>query len=40
LYAGTIGLAVAVGIYYAVVDRKKNVDNYYYGGRSMSPVRN
>ena len=30
---------MCVGIYYAVVDRKKNVDNYYYGGRKMSPVK-
>ena len=34
----TIGAAILVGIYYAIVDRKKSVDNYYYGGRQMSPV--
>ena len=30
--------SLAVGIYYAFKDRKKLVDNYYFGGRNMSPV--
>ena len=34
-----LGLSLAIGIYYAYKDRKKkSIENYYFGGRHMSPV--
>jgi len=38
-FSGLLLLAIAIGIYYAVKDRRKNdTDTYYFGGKTMSPV--
>ena len=40
-FIGMLVAAVLIGVYYAIKDRKptkQNLDNYNYGGRSMSAV--
>ena len=38
-FSVSLVLASAIGVYYAYKDRKKNLIDYYYGGKKMSPVR-
>ena len=39
VFACTLGISVAIGIFYAIKDRKKNTtDDYLLAGRSMHPL--
>ena len=39
IFLASLIISAAIGVYYAIKSRKNNsVDNYYYGGRKMSPV--
>ena len=39
IYSVSLLSAVAVGVYFAIKDRKKgDEDTYYFGDKSMSPV--
>ena len=39
LFTGMLAMAMLIGIYHAIKDRKKEtLDTYYFGGKKMSPV--
>ncbi|CAK8694773.1 unnamed protein product [Clavelina lepadiformis] len=38
VFLASLLLCVAIGGFYAYKDRKKKVDNYYFGGKKISPI--
>uniref|UniRef100_A0A2C9K639 Uncharacterized protein n=1 Tax=Biomphalaria glabrata TaxID=6526 RepID=A0A2C9K639_BIOGL len=38
IFAAMLAISASIGVFHAIKDRKKNLDNYLMAGRQMSPI--